>query len=120
MFSGALRAINLLLVSFLDFSSSTPEDLATLSAACQAATFGIYNQNVLDETYRKAGKMDKEHFACKLEEEVPRMLDAVRPVLFTDGEEKTNIRAELYKLNVYGEHFQSTLRATCNQGSRSR
>jgi hypothetical protein len=120
MFSGVLQALNSLPVSFLDFSSSTPEDLAALSAACQAATFGIFNHNVLDETYRKAGKMDKEHFACKLEEEMPRILDAVRPVLFTDGEEKTNIRAELYKLNIYGEYPRLTLRATCTQGSRSR
>jgi hypothetical protein len=84
------------------------------------ATFGIYDQNVLDETYRKAGKMDKEHFASKLEDEVPKILDAVRPVLFTGGEEKTNIRAELYKLNIYGEYPRMALRATCTQGSRSR
>jgi hypothetical protein len=57
---------------------------------------------VLDETYRKAGKLDKQDFACKLDDEVPRILDAIRPVLFTGGEETANIRADLYKLNVYG------------------
>jgi hypothetical protein len=62
----------------------------------------VDDRDVLDETYRKAGKMDRTHFAARLEEEVPKILNAIRPVLFTDGEEKTNIRAELYKLNVYG------------------
>jgi hypothetical protein len=65
----------------------------------------VNDRDVLDETYRKAGKMDRTHFAARLEEEVPRILNAIRPVLFTDGEEKTNIRAELYKLNVYGLFF---------------
>jgi hypothetical protein len=86
----------------VNFSSPTAGTLDRLSAACQAATFGLGSRDVLDETYRKAGEMSKECFACKLDEEVPKILDIVRPVLFTGGKEKANIQAELYKLNVYG------------------
>jgi hypothetical protein len=91
----------------VDLSAATPTDLESLSAACQKATFGLNNQDVLDETYRKAGKFDKEDFACKLEEEVPMILDVIRPVLFTGGDENIKIRAELYKLNVYGASFRT-------------
>jgi hypothetical protein len=88
---------------FIDLSAASPSELEQLSAACETATFGRGNERVHDETYRKAGKIDKEAFSCKLDEDVSKILDAVRPVLFTGGEEKTNIRTELYKLNVYGD-----------------
>jgi hypothetical protein len=88
---------------FVNLSAATPNDLGELSAACETATFGRGNEHVHDETYRKAGKLDREHFSCKLDEQLPKILDAIRPVLFTGGEEKTNIRTELYKLNVYGK-----------------
>jgi hypothetical protein len=87
---------------FADLSAASPHGLDQLSAACEIATFGRGNERVHDETYRKAGKLDKENFACKVDEEVPKILDAIRPVLFTNGQEKTNIRTEFYKLNIYG------------------
>jgi hypothetical protein len=34
-----------------------------LSDACQPATFGVNKEDVLDESYRKAGKMDVTDFA---------------------------------------------------------
>jgi hypothetical protein len=56
--------------------------------------------------------MDKEHFACKLDQEVPKILNISRHVLFTDDDEKVDIRAERYKLNVYRASPFSALSAT--------
>ena len=42
----------------LDFAHSTPEELETLSQACQPASFGFNKEDVLNEAYRKAGNMD--------------------------------------------------------------
>jgi hypothetical protein len=69
----------------VDLSAAAPEELEDLLAAA-------------------GGALAKQHFACKLDEELPRILDAVRPVLFVGGEEKANIRTELRALGVYGMH----------------
>ena len=57
---------------------------------------------MLDETYRKAGKMDSDRFMTGLDLHETGLLDsAIRLGLLAD--ETRGIRAELYKLNVYGE-----------------
>ncbi|KDQ14657.1 hypothetical protein BOTBODRAFT_187702 [Botryobasidium botryosum FD-172 SS1] len=58
--------------------------------------------DVLDETYRKAGKMDSDHFALNFNPTTTGLLEHVREELFGLRYEMPNIRAELYKLNVYG------------------
>jgi hypothetical protein len=83
-------------------SDDAPEALAKLSAVGQPALFGQNDESVLDDTYMIAGKMNKTHFACKLDVEVPKILGIVRPILFNKEEEKKRIRTELYKFNVYG------------------
>jgi hypothetical protein len=40
----------------LDISSATEADLADLTEACDAATFGLGDEDVLNEFYRKAGR----------------------------------------------------------------
>jgi hypothetical protein len=68
-------------------SDAAPEGLAKLSAVGQPAPFGRNDESVLYDTYRIAGKMNKTHFACKLDVEVPKILDIVRPILFNKEED---------------------------------
>ncbi|KAJ8079243.1 hypothetical protein PM082_021743 [Marasmius tenuissimus] len=89
---------------FLNLSTATPEQLDVLTAACDPATFGRANEDVLDESYRKAGKMDAEKFASKFNLETSRILPTVLPQLLVgSGKNDHEVEAELYKLNVYGE-----------------
>ncbi|KAJ7034207.1 hypothetical protein C8F04DRAFT_1260216 [Mycena alexandri] len=85
-------------------ADATEEDLAALASACDQATFGVDQKDVLDESYRKAGKMDLTKFASRLDIVASGLIDTISPdILQGQGEdgEKT-LRAELYKLNVYG------------------
>ncbi|KAI0738857.1 hypothetical protein C8Q80DRAFT_1112318 [Daedaleopsis nitida] len=87
----------------IDLSAATPEQLQHLANACQPATFGIDQQDVYDETYRKVGKLDVEDFALHFNAQCAGLLDVVHAELANDCLVKNEaIRAELYKLNVYG------------------
>ncbi|KDQ65043.1 hypothetical protein JAAARDRAFT_75422 [Jaapia argillacea MUCL 33604] len=88
---------------FINLSKATVEQLELLSDACQPATFGVDQQDVLDETYRKAGKMDSSNFATKFSPEAAGLVDLVRSELLEGCEGSKPIIAELYKLNVYGK-----------------
>jgi len=79
-------------------------ELSTLFAACQPATFGRNAEDVLDESYRKAGKLDKSDFAINLDLVGSGLLDKVHDALFGWEATRRDIRAELYKLNVYGAY----------------
>ncbi|KAK1593710.1 uncharacterized protein LY79DRAFT_658873 [Colletotrichum navitas] len=70
---------------------------ARLVDDCQPATFGRNEQEVLDETYRKAGKMDETAFKHGIIDTVLQSLARV------DKSSNVNrgVRAELYKLNIY-------------------
>ncbi|KAJ8079344.1 hypothetical protein PM082_021847 [Marasmius tenuissimus] len=90
---------------FLNLSTATSTQLDVLTAACDAATFGRADEDVLDESYRKARKMDTEKFSSKFSLEASHILPTVLPRLLVgfgknDGRE---VEAELYKLNIYGE-----------------
>ncbi|KZT39337.1 hypothetical protein SISSUDRAFT_1020371 [Sistotremastrum suecicum HHB10207 ss-3] len=86
----------------LQFPTSEDAELQRLSDACQSATFGRNKQDVLDESYRLARKMDTEDFSINFGFEFYEMLNhAVRGLLGVQHDNK-NFRAELYKLNVYG------------------
>ena len=77
-------------------------------SACEPATFGRSGEDVMDESYRKAGKLDVSRFATPF---VPERTDLVRivPEFLLEGEDnKTAVEMELYKLNIYGKF--STLR----------
>jgi hypothetical protein len=62
-------------------------------------------ENVLDETYRKAGKMDLDKFAPMLDLLQTDLMRIVRGYLLEGTQSTQGIRAELYKLNVYGTHL---------------
>ncbi len=86
-----------------------------LAAQCQPATFGRNDEDVLDETYRKAGKLDVEQFMLAFDAERAGLIDVVRTCLFPGEEETKHIKAELYKLNVYGASLVTA--AACLHGA---
>ncbi|KAJ7211619.1 hypothetical protein GGX14DRAFT_623191 [Mycena pura] len=89
---------------FIQFGKAPEAQLLELAAACQPATFGVDQKDVLDETYRKAVKMDNDKFASSLDIAASGILKAISPDLLDGqqgGDEKA-LRAELYKLNIYG------------------
>ncbi|KAK5989672.1 hypothetical protein PT974_07927 [Cladobotryum mycophilum] len=71
---------------------------------CQPATFGRGSEEVLDEGYRKAGKLDGAGFSTNFNPYEHGVIDAITQALIQTTHAKDNIwgvRAELYKLNVY-------------------
>ncbi len=91
------------LVRFINLANASNDELEALNKACQPATFGRGTEDVLDETYRKAGKMDLTNFMCSFERSCSDIMKIVRAHLVEDFDEKAHaVTAELYKLNVYG------------------
>ncbi|KAL1698189.1 hypothetical protein EV121DRAFT_297463 [Schizophyllum commune] len=84
----------------LDIAHPTEDQLQHLEAACERATFGRNQEDVLDETYRKAGKMDTSNFSTNFSPP-PSFLGHVRDELLQRHD--TRLVYELYKLNVYGK-----------------
>jgi hypothetical protein len=81
----------------------TEQQAEELSDACRPATFGLNNQDVLDETYRKAGKLDADKFSWKFNpSDHSDFANRLASGLFPWNSLDKGIRFELYKLNVYG------------------
>lgn len=91
----------------IDFVTASVEELDKLEKACEPATFGLNDKDVYDEAYRKAGKLDVEDFMLHFDAERAGLIEAARTLLFPGREEKTMVKAELYKLNVYGKFVTS-------------
>jgi len=100
-----LRALS----RWINFASPNGVDntqLEDLTKVCDAATFGLGGEDVLDETYRKAWKLDPSKFCTQFDVVRSGILSTVHDALL-QFEESTNImEAHLYKLNVYGESRQ--------------
>ena len=90
----------------------TPEDLDLLTAACDPATFGRGNEDVYDESYRKAVKMDASNFSIQLDPAGSGLMRTIEDQLLQGETENKYIRAELYKLNVYGDPCRNVLLAS--------
>jgi hypothetical protein len=87
----------------INLADATLDDLEQLTQACEPASFGVDKEDVLDETYRKAGKMDLDCFFPLLDLPVHTdLLNIIRGYLLEGTQSMNNIKAELYKLNVYG------------------
>ncbi|KAI0262427.1 hypothetical protein BC834DRAFT_972021 [Gloeopeniophorella convolvens] len=86
---------------WIDLANTTPEELEQLTQACERATFGVRHEDVMDESYRKAGKMDTECFSTPLISDYPSLVDIVRDYLLEGSDSTRKIKLELYKLNVY-------------------
>jgi hypothetical protein len=79
--------------------------LEQLSQACEPASFGKKHEDVFDETYRKAGKMDSECFSPTLDPFHTNVMKIIRGYLLEGTQSTENIKIELYKLNIYGTHL---------------
>ncbi|RPD56685.1 hypothetical protein L226DRAFT_615369 [Lentinus tigrinus ALCF2SS1-7] len=87
----------------LNLSTATEAQLQQLADACQPATFGLNQQDVHDETYRKAGKLDKTDFLLAFDAIHAGLIDVVgEELVIPRYRMEETIRAEMYKLNVYG------------------
>lgn len=95
-------------VSKLRFLVETPEDerkatLHQLIQDCQPASFGYKGEDVLDETYRKATKLDRSAFSTDFCPYELGIVDTIAQVLLPNagGAAGTHgVKAELYKLNA--------------------
>ena len=82
--------------------------LEGLIRRCQPATFGVDGRIVLDETYRKAGKLDNTAFSTDFHPHTFGIVDAIQQVLLSStvrgaqdiGIGLYRVRADLYELNV--------------------
>lgn len=83
-------------------SDAPEESIAHLAESCDIAKFGLDKQDVLDESYRKAGKLDREQFAATFDPGRAGVLDVIGTELLERDRESQPVRAEVYKLNVYG------------------
>jgi hypothetical protein len=81
---------------------ATDAELGLLAQSCEPATFGLNQEDVLDESYRKACKMNRDKFATTFNLEESKILESVGAELLARRGGKKFLRAELYKLNVYG------------------
>ena len=95
-------------INFAD-GSLKDEDIQKLVEASERATFGRNNEDVLDESYRKAWKMDTSQFACQFDVVKTGILDIVHDQLLHYAKNTKNLEAHLYKLNVYGMSFATRL-----------
>ncbi|KIM35884.1 hypothetical protein M413DRAFT_324542 [Hebeloma cylindrosporum] len=85
----------------LNFNQPTDSQLDALSQACQPAPFGVDEQDVLNEAYRKAGKMEPSAFSTQFSPSSLGIVELIRETLL-QGRSAKSVRVELYKLNVYG------------------
>jgi hypothetical protein len=85
----------------VNFVNATFDELEQLAQACDPATFGLNKEDVMDETYRKAGKMDSDCFSTSLVPYDTDLIKIVRDYLLEGTDSTRKIKVELYKLNVY-------------------
>ena len=85
--------------------NATEEDLAHLAEECDPATFGLNHEDVLDETYRKAGKLDAIHFSAAFDLSESDLPQVVSGALLEGHPANSAIRFEKYKINVYGQFW---------------
>ncbi|KAF5357328.1 hypothetical protein D9758_005963 [Tetrapyrgos nigripes] len=87
----------------INLFTAKPEQLAHLTSICGNATFGLGQQDVLDESYRKAKKLDTSSFFSGLErnDHVNEIVNKLTLTLIKQNDKV--LRSELYKLNVYDQ-----------------
>jgi hypothetical protein len=91
--------------------TDTDSTLPSLLARCEPAVFGRNGQNVLDESYRRATKLDTTDFVTDFSPYEAGIINIIAQLLLPGtGDTRCGIRAELYKLNAYSGpygHFKS-------------
>jgi len=90
------------MATWLDFLNTTDSELDLLAQSCDPATFGLNQQDVLNESYRKAFKMDRGKFCATFDLEESQILKRFSTELLEGADGMKSLTAQLYKLNVYG------------------
>ncbi|KAK7755004.1 hypothetical protein SLS62_003088 [Diatrype stigma] len=88
----------------LPLEPRTRDNLDQLLADTQPATFGRGGEDVYDEKYRKAAKMDPSQFSTSFNPYTLGIVDEIAQSLLPSAagsEPARAVRAELYKLNIY-------------------
>jgi len=83
-------------------ANASIESLVALTEACDPATFGLGGEDVLDESYRKAVKLDPSKFAITFDPIRCGLVGTIKDQLLQYNRAKTPLDCELSKLNVYG------------------
>lgn len=81
----------------------TEGNLEQLLRDMAPATFGLGGRDVLDESYRKAAKLEPSQFSCTLNPYELGIVDVVAQTLLPSlrhSKQTRAVKAELYKLNV--------------------
>jgi len=99
--------------------ANTQDDLAELLKTCTPATFGVGGRDVLDESYRKAGKLDSTDFSVDFHPYDFGVVDAIAQTLLPgigkmmrslnsaeNNSEHWGVVAKMYKLNVSFLHIR--------------
>ncbi|CAH0040066.1 unnamed protein product [Clonostachys rhizophaga] len=91
---------------------TTAGNLKHLLAEMKPATFGRGGEDVYDESYRKASKLEPQNFSTNFCPYSTGIIGEISQLLLPDPEraDQRIIKAELYKLNVYtgpSGHFRS-------------
>ncbi|KAM0441304.1 hypothetical protein ACHAPT_000613 [Fusarium lateritium] len=90
-----------LLLPTSDDDAVSQESFDLILKDCEPATFGVGGEEVLDEEYRKAGKLDDTRFSTSFNPYGHGILDTINQVLAQGAHrEALGVRAEMYKLNV--------------------
>jgi hypothetical protein len=88
----------------VNLANATHDELEQLTQACDPAPFGLEGKDVLDETYRKAAKMNPDRFASPLHPSQTDLIEIIRDYLLEGTQSSGYVVAELHKLNVYSTH----------------
>ncbi len=84
-------------------ATATEDELSRLIASSDAAPFGRGNETVLDDTYRKAHKLDVSQFSTVFDLAGTPIFNKIsQDLVDMTVSLKRAVRAERYKLNIYG------------------
>ncbi|GMG09637.1 unnamed protein product [Aspergillus oryzae] len=93
-----------------DAEDASPAVLQHLITSCEPASFGRGQEDVMDLSYRRAGKLDPKNFATSFHPATFGIIETIEKVLLPGivGETANRLRsrkiyAELYKMNVSRE-----------------
>ncbi|KAB8251585.1 hypothetical protein BDV35DRAFT_388152 [Aspergillus flavus] len=91
-----------------DAEDASPAVLQHLITSCEPASFGRGQEDVMDLSYRRAGKLDPKNFATSFHPATFGIIETIEKVLLPGivGETANRLRsrkiyAELYKMNIY-------------------
>ncbi|KAF9063492.1 hypothetical protein BDP27DRAFT_1335043 [Rhodocollybia butyracea] len=86
----------------LNTANATEGQLASLISVCEAASFGRGTETVLDESYRKALKLDLSQFSTPFDlASTPILRRIQQDLVDIDTTLRRNIRTGPYKLNIH-------------------